>query len=158
MGSYEPNGHAYKYDPYKRTYGRAYSMDKEGSWKKSDYSEPSKTWKKDDGKSRSKYQPKKKYPSKDEPKDHKDEPSKDDHETVDYDYKDDDGNYGTAYSSQLGGAVGARCTSRWQCDTQCCEGPYGQGRCVAKKIDWTNVFAYCPAECVGTIGGRQGTC
>merc|ERR1712113_958386 len=166
MGSYEPNGHAYRYDPYERTYGRAYSMDKEGSWKKSDYSEPSKTWKKDDGKSRSKYQPKKKYPSKDdkhypskdEPKDHKDEPSKDDHETWDYDYKDDDGNYGTAYSSQLGGAVGARCTSRWQCDTQCCEGPYGQGRCVAKKIDWTNVFAYCPAECVGTIGGRQGTC
>merc|ERR1719245_2490139 len=100
----------------------------------------------------------KKYPSKDEPNDHKDEPSKDDHETVDYDFKDDDGNYGTAYSSQLGGGVGARCTSRWQCDTGCCEGPYGQGRCVAKKIDWTNVFAYCPAECVGTIGGRQGTC
>merc|ERR1712173_141514 len=109
--SYEPNGHAYNYDPYKRTYGRAYrydpyertygrsySMDKKGNWKK------------------------------------------------------------TAYSSQLGGGVGARCTSRWQCDTQCCEGPYGQGRCVAKKIDWTNVFAYCPAECVGTIGGRQGTC
>merc|ERR1719229_1167232 len=139
---------------------------KKGNWKKSDYSEPSRTWKKDDGKSGSKYQPKKKYPSKDdkhysskdEPKDHKDEPSKDDHETVDYDFKDDDGNYGTAYSSQLGGGVGARCTSRWQCDTQCCEGPYGQGRCVAKKIDWTNVFAYCPAECVGTIGGRQGTC
>merc|ERR1719330_595599 len=68
---------------------------KKGNWKKSDYSEPSKTWKKDDGKSGSKYQPKKKYPS------------KDDHETVDYDFKDDDGNYGTAYSSQLGGGVGA---------------------------------------------------
>merc|ERR1719270_384752 len=25
--SYEPNGHAYKYDPYKRTYGRAYRYD-----------------------------------------------------------------------------------------------------------------------------------
>merc|ERR1719150_639680 len=149
-----------------------------GNWKKSDYSttkdsEPSRTWKKDDGKYGSKYQPKKKnpskdkpkhkepkddkhYPSKDEPNDHKIEPSKDDHEPVDYDYKDDDGDdHGIAYSF---GGVGAPCTRRSQCTTGCCEGPSGQGKCVAKKIDWTTIFAYCPAECVGYIGGRPGTC
>merc|ERR1712154_602614 len=154
------------------------TLQPKGNWKKSDYtttkdSEPSKAWKKDDGKYGSKYQPKKKYPSKDKPKhkepkndkhypskdepnDHKDEPSKDDHEPVDYDHEgDDDGDHGVAYSF---GGVGAPCTRRSQCTTGCCEGPAGQGRCVAKKIDWTNVFAYCPAECVGYIGGRQGTC
>merc|ERR1719150_2164965 len=108
-------GHAYSNgDPYKRCRQRPcpwsmtpyepkddivtepkVTLQPNGNWKKSDYSttkdsEPSRTWKKDDGKYGSKYQPKKKYPSKDDPKDHKDEPSKDDHETVDYDFKDDD--------------------------------------------------------------------
>merc|ERR1719384_1787483 len=135
-------------------------------WKKSDYSttdysKPTRNWKKNDGKYGSKYsskdepkhepkghkdyspkdykdepkhEPKGHKDSKDEPKDYDNEPSKE--EPKDYEEpQDDDGNYGTAYSA-LGGGAGARCTQRSQCSTGCCEGPYGQGRCVEKKIDW----------------------
>merc|ERR1712244_126703 len=137
-----------------------YSMHKDepkGNWKKSDYSKPSRDWKKNDGKYGSKYSSKdepkgyKGYSSKDEPKDYKD-----DMKPNDYDNDKDDGNYGVAYAN-VGGA-GASCTQRSQCSTGCCEGPFGQGRCVEKKIDWTNLFAYCPAECVGCFGCRAGTC
>jgi len=41
-----------------------------------------------------------------------------------------------------------------QCRSGCCE----NNRCVAKKRDWTEIFFYCPAECVGQIFGRPGTC
>merc|ERR1711971_862633 len=175
---YEPTekyGHAYSMPRgYERTYGKAYSMHKDeepkANWKKSDY--PSRNWKKNDKPKghkdyAPKYEPKKPqwakddykpkhgkkdYSSKDEPKH---EPSK--HEPSEYGEPkegDDDDNYGTAYALGLGG----RCTSRTQCSSGCCEGPYGYGRCVEKKIDWTTVFAYCPAECRGCFGCRSGTC
>jgi len=181
--SSDKQGRAYSYDPYERTYGKAYSTNdykkdhivKEPKvtaapehWKKSDYSttdysKSTRNWKKNDGKYGTKYSSKdepkhepKHEPSEYEPKDYDNEPENPiliDHEEP----QDDDGNYGTAYSA-LGGGAGARCTQRSQCSTGCCEGPYGQGRCVEKKIDWTNIFAYCPAECVGCFGCRAGTC
>merc|ERR1712113_607312 len=176
-------GRAYRYDPYERTYGRAYSTDKKDDivtepkvtlpskqWKKSDYSEPSRTWKKDDGKYGSKYSSKdepKHKASKDEPKDHKEptnEPGvieEEKEETMSVQPEDESAYRGQAYFffsqcnqdtviKQLGESCGVAC----ECIQGCCEG----GRCVAKKKDWTNIFLYCPAECVGTIFGNPGTC
>merc|ERR1712154_234234 len=94
------------------------------------------------------------YSSKDEPKDYKDDHNmkpKHDEPSKDYDddhsSKDNDGNYGVAYSGQS-------CSDPDQCSTGCCEDDV----CVAKKKDWTNFFMYCPAECVGQIFGKRGTC
>merc|ERR1712083_575450 len=113
-----------------------------------------------------------KYSSKDEPKHepkgHKPSKSTTDHPThsttskpttttayptyiltaqTDHSSKDNDGNYGVAYSGQS-------CSEPDQCSTGCCEDDV----CVAKKKDWTNFFMYCPAECVGQIFGKRGTC
>jgi len=172
---------------YGKAYSMHKDEEPKANWKKSDYPsrnwkkndepkghkdyapkyEPKKPqWAKDD------YKPKhgkKDYSSKDEPKhepsDYEpqghnddysstDEPKHDEPSEYEEPKEDDDDNYGTAYALGLGG----RCTSRTQCSSGCCEGPYGYGRCVEKKIDWTNVFAYCPAECVGCFGCRAGTC
>merc|ERR1712207_90505 len=92
------------------------------------------------------------HSSKDEPKHSDDQNMKPKHDEPSKDHdddhsKDDDGNYGVAYSGQS-------CSNRGQCSTGCCEG----GVCVHKKKDWTNIFLYCPAECVGEIFGKAGTC
>merc|ERR1712113_984328 len=101
MGNYVKS---YSYDPYERTYGKAYSTKdykkdhiveepavtaSPQHWKKSDYSKPSRDWKKNDGKYSSKEEPKgyKGYSSKDEPKGHKYEPST--HSKRDYSSKDE---------------------------------------------------------------------
>merc|ERR1712228_13419 len=114
---------------------------------------PSRNWKKNDyePKGNKDYAPK--YEPKHEPSDYEPQGHNDDYSSTDEpkhdepsEYEepkeddDDDDNYGTAYALGLGG----RCTQRSQCSSGCCEGPYGYGRCVEKKIDWTTVFAYCP--------------
>merc|ERR1711971_1059379 len=51
------------------------------------------------------------------------------------------------------GRAGAMCSSRWSCQSNCCE----RGRCVEKVRDWANIH-YCPSECRGWAFAPTGTC
>merc|ERR1739846_21568 len=51
------------------------------------------------------------------------------------------------------GQAGAMCSSRWHCQSNCCE----RGRCVEKVRDWANIH-YCPSECRGWAFAPTGTC
>merc|ERR1740116_798595 len=51
------------------------------------------------------------------------------------------------------GRAGSVCSSRWSCQSNCCE----RNRCVEKVRDWANIH-YCPSECRGWAFAPTGTC
>merc|ERR1711908_265547 len=51
------------------------------------------------------------------------------------------------------GQTGNMCSSRWSCQSNCCE----RNRCVEKVRDWASIH-YCPSECRGWPFAPTGTC
>merc|ERR1711971_1473938 len=51
------------------------------------------------------------------------------------------------------GQTGNVCSSRWHCQSNCCE----RNRCVEKVRDWASIH-YCPSECRGWAFAPTGTC
>merc|ERR1712129_668125 len=51
------------------------------------------------------------------------------------------------------GQTGNMCSSRWSCQSNCCE----RNRCVEKVRDWASIH-YCPSECRGWAFAPTGTC
>merc|ERR1739840_19053 len=51
------------------------------------------------------------------------------------------------------GQAGNMCSSRWHCQSNCCE----RNRCVEKVRDWASIH-YCPSECRGWAFAPTGTC
>ena len=71
------------------------------------------------------------------------------------------GQPGTCGNNSVPGAeIGQPCSLHTDCkgwgpgatQNACCN-----GKCTQKQKDWANV-GYCPHECVGTFGGKPGTC
>merc|ERR1711971_620311 len=73
-------------------------------------------------------------------------------ETVSDEQQDLDGE-GVIEAASSHGQTGNMCSSRWSCQSNCCE----RNRCVEKVRDWASIH-YCPSECRGWAFAPTGTC
>merc|ERR1712172_398320 len=73
-------------------------------------------------------------------------------ETVSDEEQDLDGE-GVIEAASSHGQTGNVCSSRWSCQSNCCE----RNRCVEKVRDWASIH-HCPSECRGWAFAPTGTC